>query len=511
MKLSLKHIVWLVVCTLIIIFNYQSHWLLSVYHTQKEQVELHILDAMIGADISEMMHRVEMMKADPTKSGNIDVSSGFVDSGDTVLTEVKTVYEAKDTTMLVGHQSLIYQNSYKLMKNDTETVNTSAVAVMSKEKGLELDMNDFKNMSTNIRRALHSGLDKISKVDIHDYDSILDKQLYMYNLYRPHRIQLVYYKDSLLRNYILVDETQTNGYRPSKKAKTYTYYTDIDSMLQYRLTMEPVTFVVLRQMTGILSASFITLLILIGTFVYLLRTLYKQKTLDEMKSDFTNNITHELKTPIAIAYAANDAMLNFNVSENPEKAKEYLNISQKQLKRLGDMVEQILSVSMEQRKNMEIHKETVSIKETVQTLIQQFQLKVEKPLSITMDIVPEDLTVQADKTHFYHMISNLIDNAVKYSKGNVDIQISAYEKPEQSVVEIEVKDQGIGIPAEKQKYIFDRFYRVPNGNIHDVKGYGLGLYYVKQMMEKHRGTVTVQSTPNVCTIFTLQFQANGQD
>ena len=109
------------------------------------------------------------------------------------------------------------------------------------------------------------------------------------------------------------------------------------------------------------------------------------------------------------------------------------------------------------------------------------------------------------------MISNLIDNAVKYSKGNVDIQISACEKPEQSVVEIEVKDHGIGIPAEKQKYIFDRFYRVPNGNIHDVKGYGLGLYYVKQMMEKHRGTVTVQSTPNVCTIFTLQFQANGQD
>lgn len=511
MKLSLKDIVWLVVCTLIIIFSYQAHWLMSVYHTQKEQVELHVLDAMIGADISEMMLRLDKMKVDMTKNGSIDVSTGFADNGDTVVTEVKTVYQAKDTTLLMNHQSLIYQNSYKLKKNDSTTVNAHVAAIMDKEKSLNLNMKDFKDMSTNIRRALHSGLDNISKVDIHEYDSILNKQLYMYNLYRPHRIQLVYFKDSLLRKYSVVAKSQTTGYQPSKKAKTYTYFTDINSMLQYRLTMEPVTFVVLRQMAGILTASLFTLLILIGTFVYLIRTLWKQKTLDEMKSDFTNNITHELKTPIAIAYAANDAMLNFNVAENPEKAKEYLNISQEQLKRLGDMVEQILSASMEQRKNMEIHKEEVSIKEIVQTLASQYRLKTEKPLKITTEIVPENLTIQADRIHFYHIMSNLMDNAIKYSRENVDIHISAHESPDHQTIEINVKDNGIGIPVDKQKYIFDKFYRVPNGNLHDVKGYGLGLYYVKQIMEKHQGTITVYSEPNQCTIFTLHFQTNGKD
>ena len=131
-----------------------------------------------------------------------------------------------------------------------------------------------------------------------------------------------------------------------------------------------------------------------------------------MKSDFTNNITHELKTPIAVAYAANDALLNFNLAEDKQQRDKYLGICQEQLQRLSGLVEQILSMSMERRKTFRLHPETLSLHDLFPALIEQHKLKAGKPVEINLDIAPEDLTIIADRTHFSNILSNLIDNVV---------------------------------------------------------------------------------------------------
>ena len=213
------------------------------------------------------------------------------------------------------------------------------------------------------------------------------------------------------------------------------------------------------------------------------------------------------KTPIAVAYAANDALLNFNQAEEKAQRDKYLRICQEQLQRLSGLVEQILSMSMERRRTFRLHPEEFAIRDILETLIEQHKLKAESSVHISVDIEPEDLSVLADRTHFSNIISNLIDNAIKYSHGEAEVAIHCRKvtvEGQNEQTEISVSDHGIGIAPEKQKHIFDKFYRVPTGNLHDVKGYGLGLFYVKTMIEKHGGSVSVKSELGKGSTFTIR-------
>ena len=222
-----------------------------------------------------------------------------------------------------------------------------------------------------------------------------------------------------------------------------------------------------------------------------------------MKSDFTNNITHELKTPIAVAYAANDALLHFGLAEDRQQREKYLGICQEQLQRLGGLVEQILSMSMERRKSFRLHPERICLKTLFPTLIEQHRLKAGKPVEVALDIEPEELVLTADRIHLSNILSNLMDNAIKYSPAKAEIGIRC-RKTESGQVEIAVNDHGTGIPADKLPHVFDKFYRVPTGNVHNTKGYGLGLFYVKTMTEKHNGNVSVKSEPGKGSTFTIR-------
>lgn len=210
------------------------------------------------------------------------------------------------------------------------------------------------------------------------------------------------------------------------------------------------------------------------SFWFLIRIILRQKSVEEMKEDFTHNITHELKTPIAVAYAANDALLNFNGAENLTKRQNYLQIIQTQLKQLSGLVEQILSMSMEQRKNFRLNYEPVELRPMLENLISQHRLKADKPTEFKL-IMEENITLRADRLHLYNVISNLIDNAIKYSDEKAYIYISAIRcnnpcnGDRNAYVMLKIQDKGIGIPADRQKHLFDKFYRVPTGNLHNVK------------------------------------------
>ena len=390
---------------------------------------------------------------------------------------------------------------------------SSPQSALSAKEGLDVilrDQNSMLELATYFQRGLHSGLDIISAPDVLLYDSLLTSFLHDRNINLPHRL-LHLHKGSKWDSTILYIDTLVNigtpGYVPTSKAVEYNYSFDINTSQSYRLIMEPAGTLVLRQMSGILTTSFVILIVLAFSFWFLIRTILKQKTLEEMKSDFTNNITHELKTPIAVAYAANDALLNFNQAEEKAQRDKYLRICQEQLQRLSGLVEQILSMSMERRRTFRLHPEEFAIRDILETLIEQHKLKAESSVHISVDIEPEDLSVLADRTHFSNIISNLIDNAIKYSHGEAEVTIHCRKmavEGQNEQTEISVSDHGIGIAPEKQKHIFDKFYRVPTGNLHDVKGYGLGLFYVKTMIEKHGGSVSVKSELGKGSTFTIR-------
>lgn len=493
MKLPIKIIATLVILSLIGVFGYQTYWLTGLYHTMKERMVKDIHESMQMGDYSEMMFRIDSLSRYSELHGMIEASAGAVN--DTVAAEnggqiyMKSNASAQDS---VGNS----------MENEQEAMLTADNPFSAQIK----KTNDLLLLSQYFQRGIHSGLDDFTDMNVQRYDSLLTAILADKGIVAPHRSEILhctnrYRNDSLLHDTVLI-ATVTNvpSYRPGPKAIHFDYIFDIHGSSIHRLWMEPIEILVLKQMTGILITSLLILIILSFSFGYLIHILFRQKTLEEMKEDFTHNMTHELKTPIAVAYAANDAMLNFEINDK-EKRRKYQYVIQEQLKQLGGLVEQILSMSMEQKRNFKLHKESIHIKELLDELIEQHKLKADKPVTFHTDIQPEDLTVNADRTHLYNIISNLIDNGVKYSDDSAHISIRAEQNDEYTL--LSVTDKGNGIPSDKLAHIFDKFYRIPTGNRHAVKGYGLGLYYVKTMVEQHKGRISVNSITGQGSTFTI--------
>lgn len=559
MKLPFKYIAILVIVSLADIFAYQAYWLTGLYHTMHSEMERDITEAMRMSDYNEMMIRVDKMKQDDINHGEVSVSAGYSDDGksfvrssttisredsldnttlhETFMPKGDSVYVThpndstrvevsvrKNVPLLTKEDSVLFIDQHRetdkvrwmsadsareRLEEAVKDSDSSPQSALSAKGGLDVilrDQNSMLELATYLQRGLHSGLDIISDPDVVLYDSLLTSFLHDRNINLPHRL-LHLHKGSKWDSTILYIDTFTPGYVPTSKAVEYNYSFDINTSQSYRLIMEPAGTLVLRQMSGILTTSFVILIVLAFSFWFLIRTILKQKTLEEMKSDFTNNITHELKTPIAVAYAANDALLNFNQAEEKAQRDKYLRICQEQLQRLSGLVEQILSMSMERRRTFRLHPEEFAIRDILETLIEQHKLKAESSVHISVDIEPEDLSVLADRTHFSNIISNLIDNAIKYSHGEAEVTIHCRKmavEGQNEQTEISVSDHGIGIAPEKQKHIFDKFYRVPTGNLHDVKGYGLGLFYVKTMIEKHGGSVSVKSELGKGSTFTIR-------
>ncbi len=259
---------------------------------------------------------------------------------------------------------------------------------------------------------------------------------------------------------------------------------------------------ILAKMTWTLVGSFMLLVLTTICFIYMLRTILKQKKLSEVKNDFINNMTHELKTPIATVYAAVEAMQNFNALNDQRKTQTYLDISKQELQRLSDLVEKVLHIASEEREEIELYREDTDMNEIMDTIITNHQLKTHRPVQFRYDNLIGDRLVDVDRTHLSNAISNLVDNAIKYS-GELPV-VHIRSSIENGNLIVRVKDNGIGIPKTYQESIFDTFFRVPTGNLHNVKGFGLGLSYVKKIVELHGGRITVHSEPDKGSEFIIQ-------
>lgn len=225
--------------------------------------------------------------------------------------------------------------------------------------------------------------------------------------------------------------------------------------------------------------------------------------MEQMKDDFTHNMTHELKTPVAVAYAAADSMLRYYDHSDEARNRQFLKIILQRLGFLSGMIENILSVSMERFKTMRLEIGTVRVRQVVEDVSDMMRLKADKPVRMDVDI-PDDLSVQADPLHFANVLSNLIDNAVKYSGDSVCITIKADGRG------MSVADNGVGISGEDLPFIFDKFYRVGSGDRYEAGGYGLGLFYVKRIVELFGWSIDVSSKRGRGTEFTIIFRDNEE-
>ncbi len=240
-------------------------------------------------------------------------------------------------------------------------------------------------------------------------------------------------------------------------------------------------------------------------FVYVYRTIMEQKKLGELKDDFINNMTHELKTPIATITVAIEGLQNFNALNDPEKTQRYLETSREQLNRLNLLVTKVLNIAAFEGKEVELAITDVNIDELVQDVIRTEKMKLIKHTNFNYLNQDDVKTINADAFHFRNVLLNLVDNAIKYSGAEVDVTITVYRQP--GLTCIAVKDNGIGIAPLDIAQIFDKFYRVPTGNVHNVKGTGLGLSYIKYIIEAHGGSITVNSAVDAGSEFIIALPA----
>ncbi len=497
MKFPLKNIAVAVSLILCFVFIYQLYWLVGLYRSMDGQLQKNIRNAMSTADQDELFHRLDEIDKNPDWRGKI---SSSVDYTNDSLPGGKTYGKLKS------------ENSYQV--NNDSAKNTAFYITPDSGKvqfniDKDKDKDDYLNYRENARiteklasylqMGLHQATDRIYPVNLAVFDSLLKIQMDSLKINGQHMVQLVYLpNDSVCSSFPGI-------IFPVKNQRHYDYHYEPEGKYAFRLYLKNANRKVIKQMSGILSTSAIIFALLIYIFIFLLKTIKKLKTEEELKTDFTNNMTHELKTPIAVSYAAVDALLVSEQQAPTGRQKRYLEIAREQMMHLSSLVEQILSMSRKNNNHIHLNREKIRLDELIASLISRFRIMTGTETGFETDIRPEKLVVYADRLHLSNILNNLIENGIKYSQGSASIRIRARE--EKNRISISVEDRGIGIDVRYQQRIFDKFYRIPSGNRHDVKGYGLGLYYVKEMTKMHGGNVEVKSVPGKGSVFTIYLPA----
>jgi two-component system phosphate regulon sensor histidine kinase PhoR len=337
---------------------------------------------------------------------------------------------------------------------------------------------DSIKLLKNLKPIFISFLDQ--SIEYKKIDSLIEKQL------KQKRIDLKtsfhHFKNDTLFHQTKDSLLNFNIFSVSSKS---TFVRDDEA---FKLVYNNPNIEALRRSSFGIFLSLLLSLAVISSLFYLLKIINQQKELATIKNDLISNITHEFKTPIATVSAAIEALENFNILNDIEKTKKYLAMSSFQLKKLHQMVEKLLETATLNSEQLLLKKETVDVVEITERLVTKHQLLAsDKALLFSSNLQP--VYCKVDVFHFENVISNLIDNAVKYGGNQIRITVNSIL----TTTEIIIADDGSGIEKQQQEKIFDQFYRVPKGNTHNIKGFGIGLYYSKKIIEKHAGTIFLSS------------------
>lgn len=456
-----------------VIFSCNVYYLISLYNSIRTDVERDVMTALADADIDDLMYRAGRAQA---LASNVQMQED--------IEEYNAPRKAEAST-------------YKDENGQLISVRTEADGTVIEERAMLSENSSYSNQMVDaMSRQFHAIMDKYIPYDMEVMDSVLYNQLSNRFIYPDFLcVEVVNSNDS-----VICGNPKFNG---ESGLDSFSFNINPDEGIYYKAYMTPLTRHILSQMFGIIITVFLLMVAFSLAFWYLFRTVSRLRTIEEMKDDFVSNMTHELKTPIAIAYSANDALLNYDTTNDPDKKTKYLTIANKQLKRLGELVENILAMSMERRKTMKLRPEDIQLREFVEEIAAAQRMRGDKDITINVNI-PENTTIEADRAHLANVLNNLIDNAIKYSRDSVEITVTGDSH------DLSVRYNGIGIPSKSIPYLFNKFYRVPHGNRQDVRGYGIGLYYVKSILDKMGWDIDAKSTEGEGSVFTIKFSKDEQ-
>lgn len=260
----------------------------------------------------------------------------------------------------------------------------------------------------------------------------------------------------------------------------------------------------LRRILPLILLALLLIVIVISAFSFTILAIFRQKRLSEMKNDFVNNMTHEFKTPLSTISLAAEMMLNASENQIPQRIKRYANIIYQENLRLKDQVDQVLQIAVLEKGQYKLSLSRFDAQALIKECVRNFELTIlNQGGFITYKPLARKIWIEADRLHFTNLINNLLDNAIKYARIYPEIMVISHCNELKHLFIVEIHDKGIGIDNASLKYIFRKLYRVPTGDKHDVKGFGLGLFYVKSIAEAHGGSISVKSEPGMGSIFTL--------
>ncbi len=372
---------------------------------------------------------------------------------------------------------------YTTAKIKEEIFNDKANLVLSKTaEALSTDTAACRNME-----------ECIGKDEIHKTDSLFNSSMQYYNFHIDYAFEVKKPDGSLpvsesgLKNNVykkrLEEEATKNG-------------------LELNMILPGKKQFLLQEMGVLFIASVILIIIVLVLFWRTIMSLIREKRISEHTTDFLNNMTHEFKTPLTNIALAGKMVGKEALSGHDEKVKHYSEIILQENEKLRLQVEQVLSMTALERGEIPIRKTEIDLHELIDNTLKCISIQIENLKGeVTLNLKAENVFIQGDKTHLTNAISNLIDNSIKYSKGQPKIVIQTFNSGQNIIITI--SDNGIGIEKEYQKKVFEKFFRVPTGNVHDVKGFGLGLAYIKKIVELHNGTIVLQSEPGRGTTFAI--------
>ena len=505
----LKTVMALILLSMIGLISIQIYWISFSYNIKEKYFNYQVNKAL-----SETIKTLE------TQETIFEISN-----------EVFQIAESKDS--IVERSIRNFDQSQNKYKNDPHTIANRSSLIMSGGQTIQSDTN--LHISTEVQEAKSIDVENaFLKIPSSDVKEILKNKVNNKTLFVEKIVnQILNYNEDILQRLSRIDvekiisqnlkehdinipfeyAIKTNHERVfsskpfketsskifSKRLFPNNFFNDKHDLEIY---LPGRTSFIVKTMLPIIIISVLLTFLIIGVVVFNFLVIVKQKKLGEIKNDFVNNLTHELKTPIATISLAGQMLSDKDIQATGSMVERYAGIITDESKRLTKQVEKVLQIAMIDKGELKLNNKKICLNEIIERLCIPFTLKVERfEGRLEMNLPDSKIWIYADELHIGNAINNLIDNALKYKLNIPIIQVTLSE--EESKVKIEVRDNGIGMNKVEQIRIFEKFYRVEGGNVHNIKGFGLGLSYVKKIIDLYKGEIHVKSKPNNGSIFTI--------